>query len=168
MMTDVPGTSPSSTKSFAEITAPLPGVEGPCHPEVVAVETVSSQGNLDKILEGGSESNREEGSQGTNNTDGISEFGIAGQVHYDEMKCLERLLSKVDNRTMLCGFDHHTCPRCKHQDLQSNSAKIGTVGHYITTPNSKKTVLDAIEDTHSITKVDMDGHKEEKCLLFGQ
>jgi hypothetical protein len=159
MMADVPGTSPSSTESFAEVTAPLPGVEA------VAVETVSSQDDLDEIPEGGSESDREEGSQGTNDTDGISEFGNAGQVHYDETKCLVRLSSKVNNRTMLCGFDRDTCPRRKHQDLQSNSEKIGAVGYYIATPNSKKTVLDAIEDTH-ITEVDMDRHKEENRLLL--
>jgi hypothetical protein len=159
MMADVPGTSPSSTESFAEVTAPLPGVEA------VAVETVSSQDDLDEIPEGGSESDREEGSQGTNDTDGISEFGNAGQVHYDETKCLVRLSSKVNNWTMLCGFDRVTCPRRKHQDLQSNSEKIGAVGYYIATPNSKKTVLDAIEDTH-ITEVDMDRHKEENRLLL--
>jgi hypothetical protein len=64
MMADIPGTSPSSTKSFAEVPAPLPGAEA------VAVETVSSQDNLEKIPEGGSESDRDEGSQGTNDTDG--------------------------------------------------------------------------------------------------
>jgi hypothetical protein len=143
MMTDNPaGTSPSSTESFAEVTTPLPGFEA------VTVETVSSPDDLDEIPEGGSESDREEGSQGTNDTDGISEFGNAGQVHYDVTKCLVRLSSKVNNRTMLCGFDRDTCPRRKHQDLQSNSEKIGAVGYYIATPNSKKTVLDAIEDTH--------------------
>jgi hypothetical protein len=160
MMTDNPaGTSPSSTESFAEVTTPLPGFEA------VTVETVSSPDDLDEIPEGGSESDREEGSQGTNDTDGISEFGNAGQVHYDVTKCLVRLSSKVNNRTMLCGFDRDTCPRRKHQDLQSNSEKIGAVGYYIATPNSKKTVLDAIEDTH-ITEEDMDRHKEENRLLL--
>jgi hypothetical protein len=87
------------------------------------------------------------------------------QVHHDDTKCLVPLADKVNNWTMLCGFDDDTCPRCKHQDLQSNSEKISAVGYYIATLNWKKTVLDAINDTH-ITEVDMVRHKEENHHLL--
>jgi hypothetical protein len=53
---------------------------------------------VDKALtDGGSESDREVESLGTTDTGGISEFGNAGQVHYDDTKCLVRLLAKVNN-----------------------------------------------------------------------
>jgi hypothetical protein len=105
------------------------------------------------------ESDREEESLGNNDTDGISEFGNAGQARP------VRLSAKANNRTMLCAFDCDTCPRRKHQALQSNSEKTGVVGYYIATPNSKKTVLDAMEDTN-ITEVDMNRHHEENRLLL--
>jgi hypothetical protein len=134
--------------------------------DAAVVDTTSSpDDDLVELPEGGSESDREEESLGTNDTDRISEFGNAGQAHYGNTKCLVRLSAKVSNRTMLCGFDRDSCPRRKHQALQSNSEKTGAVGFYIATPNSKKTVLDAIEDTH-ITEADMNHHHEENRLLL--
>jgi hypothetical protein len=162
---DVPGTSISSTESFAEVRALPPEVKRPRHHDAAAVETAWGPGDLEEPG-GGSESNRDEGSQGMNDTNGISVFGNAVQVHYDDTKCLVCLAAKINNWTMLCDFDCDTCPRRKHQDPQSNSEKINAIGYYIATPNSKKTVLDAIEYTH-ITEVDVVRHKEENCLLLG-
>jgi hypothetical protein len=66
---------------------------------------------------------------------------------------------------MLCGYNVTKCPRRKHLDLQNTTEKVGVAGFYIATPNSKKTVLDAIEDT-LVTEVDMKRHKEENRLLL--
>jgi hypothetical protein len=64
MMADVPGTSPSSTKSFVDVTAPLPGLKDFAARRPWQLRLSAAKRTSMKYRKGGSESDCKEGSQG--------------------------------------------------------------------------------------------------------
>jgi hypothetical protein len=143
-MVETSGPSPSSTESFMDVPTPTE-VDDLGRPIATTVDEDDSQAGQGGTQERDPESDLDEGSLGTEDIEGISKFGNAGQV-----------LFATKNRTMLCGHDRATCTRQKHR-----------VGYYLATPNTSGAVLDAIEDTHiSIDNVEL--QKEENCHLLEQ
>jgi hypothetical protein len=112
-MVDTSGPSPSRTESFTDVPTPTE-VDDLRRPIVTMVDEDGSQAGQEGTQERDPESDLDEGSLGTEDTEGISKFGNAGQVLFDTTKCRVRLSVKVKNCTMLCGHDRATCARRKH------------------------------------------------------
>jgi hypothetical protein len=101
-MVETSGLRPSSTESFTDVPTPTE-VDDLSRPIVRTVDEDDSQAGHEGTQERDLESDVDEGSLGTEDTEGISEFGNAGQVLFDTTKCRVRLSVKVKNRTMLCA-----------------------------------------------------------------
>jgi hypothetical protein len=78
-------------------------------PTIQTTNEVSSQEDQEELQERDLEYDREEGHQEMNDTEGIWGFGNAGQAHLNTAQFLVRLSAKVNNCTMLCGYNRAAC-----------------------------------------------------------
>jgi hypothetical protein len=95
-----------------------------------------------------SEPDEELGSQGTEDTQVVTDLNVQGMAAFDDTRCLVELSLKVKGHSLLCGHLKATCRRRKHQELQSEEGRRGRTGYYQQLLNRKGEILDAAADTY--------------------
>jgi hypothetical protein len=93
-------------------------------------------------------------------------FGGA-ETEFTEAHCLVKLGKKIGGQVLLCGYLSDECNRPKHGVLRTKDERRGQPGLYVTTPNNKGTVMDAIEDT-LITAQEREAQRQVNRVLMEQ
>jgi hypothetical protein len=86
-------------------------------------------------------------SQGTDDTQVVTDLNVQGMALYDDTRCLIELSQRVKGHAILCGHPRDSCPRRKHLELQKLSGRRGQEGYYQQLPNTKGTINDAVADS---------------------
>jgi hypothetical protein len=93
-------------------------------------------------------------------------FGGA-ETEFTEAHCLVKFGKKIGGQVLLCGYLADKCKRPKHGVLRTKDDRRGQPGMYVTAPNNKGTVMDAIEET-LITAQEREVRRQVNCALMEQ
>jgi hypothetical protein len=112
-----------------------------------------------------SEPDEELTSQGTDDTQVVSELNAQGMAHYDDAVCLVELSQRVKGHALLCGHPRSSCTRPKHRELQRRSGPRGEPGYYQRFANARGTAYDAILDTFMSPQAWIEQRTQNRALL---
>jgi hypothetical protein len=122
----------------------------------------STDGDSDEDL---SELDKDLTSQGTDDTQVVSDLKVQGMAVLDNTRCLIELSHMVKGRAILCGHLRDSCPCRKHKERQKQVRRRGQAGYYQELPNRKGTANDAVADTYLTLEAWVERPRTSRVLL---
>jgi hypothetical protein len=112
-----------------------------------------------------SEADEDLTSQGTDDTQVVSDLHVQGMAVFDSTRCLVELSQKVKGHALPCGHLCVSCPRPKHTVLQTQAGRRGQEGYYQELPNAKGTSHDNVADTYVSHQAWIESRQSNRAVL---
>jgi hypothetical protein len=112
-----------------------------------------------------SESDEDFASQGTDDTQVVTDLNVQGMALYIDTRCLIELSQWVKGHAILCGHPRDSCPRRKYLELQKLYGRRGQGGYYQQLPNTKGTINDAVANSFLTPQAWVEMRQSNRIML---